>query len=435
MSNKKPSKGNTNLENKQNNGNNGQNTEQKKKIKIRKYNLTAMDYVTIGFTALIVLIMIFILLRTIRPDWFRFSGKEASASSSLTSPTASPTGEPTLFGTGNEYGNMTNSPYMREIDGRLYFTAAGENQIPYIYVTVDGETRPLLQANAFCLNVIRDPFTYAKDEAAHAYTVFYIDADGNICYFTDGPVYENRPFSNETAKAGKVMEGDYSEIAVRDQYLFFIDGDGHIGKISLLDNQYTVLSIETYSKLAVYGSTIYALNATDGSLYVLATTERPAATAAPTEDPSATGSAENASPSPTETPIPGVDEYEIQILEESADHFCIDGSWIYTVSDKGVIRYSGDGSGKDTLSSRKADYINVLGGQIFIIDGGTLYVGTAAQYLLGQETALGTVSTKDGINLTKGAVYVYDNTAHTLMVSKVDSETGAYGALTAVVLP
>jgi hypothetical protein len=180
----------------------------------------------------------------------------------------------------------------------------------------------------------------------------------------------------------------------------------------------------------VYGTSIFALHE-DGTIYLLSTVARPVSTPAPTQDPS---TAPSATPTPTEaaTPVPGVDEYEIQILTEKVTHFCVDGSYLYTVSDSGIVRRSGDGTMKDTLSKRKAEYINVLNGRIFVISQGTLYVGTASQYVAGTEVAIGSVSSSIGISLTEDAVYVY---AGGLKVSTYDKETDKYSDFTKVALP
>ncbi len=406
-----------------------QNEEQaKKKVKIKRFKLTVMDYITIGFTAVIVVIMVIILLQRIRPDWFTSSKKNNAAPT--ISAQATPQSTPTLSDVGNTYGNLSNNPYVCEIDDRLYFISAGADSIPYIYVTVDGETKALVQTNAACLNVITDPFTYADDEAASAYTVFFLDADGNICYLTDGPVYEEQPFMESTVTKVVYKEGAYRAIAIRGEYLFFIDGDGHVGKMSLVEESYAVLSKDKYTTLTVYGTSIFALHE-NGSLYLLSSSGRPAATATPTVDPSATATV-TPTPTATPTPVPGVDEYEMMILDEKVSHFCIDGTWIYTVSDKGIVRRTGDGSQKDTLSNRKADLVNVLDGKIYVLSEGTLYVGTDKDYLLGKEVAIGSVATKFGINVTEDAVYVY---AGGLKVSTYDSETDTYSALDFVALP
>lgn len=408
-----------------------QNEEQpkKKKVKIKRFQLTAMDYITIAFTAVIVVIMVIILLQRIRPDWFTSDNTSAAPTQAAQ---ATPTSTPTLSDMGNTYGNLSNNPYMCSLDDRLYFISAGADSVPYIYVTVNGETKALLPTNATCLNVITDPFTYQNDKAASAYTVFFLDADGNICYFTDGPVYEEQPFVGGTVTKVVCKEGNYRTIAVRGEYLFFIDGEGHVGKMSLVEESYAVLSKEKYTALTVYGTSIYALHE-DGTLYLIASSGRPAATETPTADPSATATA---TPTPTATstatPVPGVDEYEMMILAEKVNHFCIDGSWIYTVSDAGLIRRTGDGSQKDTLSSRKADFVNVLDDKIYVLSKGTLYVGTAKQYMLEQEVAIGSVATNFGINLAEDAVYIY---AGGLKVSTYDSETDTYSELELVALP
>lgn len=404
--------------------------KKKKKVKIKKYKLTVMDYITIGFTVVIVLIMVFILLRTIRPDWFQFSKQNDAQPSTSESATEAPSSTPTLSDIGNTYGNFSNSPCIAQIDDRLYFVSAGEDAVPYLYVKVGDETRKLIQDNVFCLNAISDPFTYADDAKAYAYTVFYLDADGNICYVADGPVYSDTPFTETLPEKKVYKEGAYKSIAVRGEYLFFIDGEGHVGKMSLIEDAYTVLSQESYIALSVYGSSIFAQHE-DGSIYLLSTVARPVSTAAPTEDASATPSA-TPTPTATATPVPGVDEYEMQILTEKVTHFCVDGAYLYTVSDSGIVRRSGDGSMKDTLSKRKAEYINVLDGQIFVVSQGTLYVGTAAQYVSGTEVAIGSVESSIGISLAEDAVYVY---AGGLKVATYDSETEKYSELTKVALP
>ncbi|MBR5499941.1 MAG: hypothetical protein IKV74_00270 [Clostridia bacterium] len=401
----------------------------KKKVKIKKYKLTVMDYITIGFTVVIVLIMVFILLRTIRPDWFQFS-KPGNAAPTLSASSTPAPSTPALKDNGNTYGNFSNNPCIAQVDDRLYFVSAGEDSTPYIYVKAGEETKKLVQSNAFYLNAISDPFTYQDDAQAYAYTVFFLDADGNICYFSDGPVYSDTPFTESLPEKKIYKEGAYKAIAVRDELLFFIDGEGHVGKMSLVEDSYTILSQESYTALSVYGTSIFALHE-DGTIYLLSTVARPVSTPTPTADPS---TAPSATPTPTEaaTPVPGVDEYEVQILTEKVTHFCVDGSYLYTVSDSGIVRRSGDGTMKDTLSKRKAEYINVLNGRIFVISQGTLYVGTASQYVAGTEVAIGSVSSSIGISLTEDAVYVY---AGGLKVSTYDKETDKYSDFTKVALP
>ncbi len=400
--------------------------QQPKKVKIKKYKLTVMDYITIGFTIVIVLIMVFILLRTIRPDWFQFSKSNNDTPTISGSGTPAPSSTPSLSDIGNTYGNFSNSPCIAQIDDRLYFVSAGEDAVPYIYVKVGEETKKLVQGNAFCLNAISDPFTYKDDAKAYAYTVFYLDADGNICYFSDGPVYSDTPFT-ETLPEKKVYKaGSYKSIAVRGELLFFIDGEGHIGKMSLVEDAYTILSKESYKTLSVYGSSIFAQKADDSSIYLLSTVARPVSTPAPT------GTSATPAPTATATPVPGVDEYEMQILAEKVTLFCVDGSYLYTVSESGIVRRSGDGTQKDTLSKRKADYINVLDGKIFVVSQGTLYVGTATQYVSGTEIAIGSVTSSIGISLAEDAAYVY---AGGLKVATYDKETDKYSELTKVELP
>ncbi len=400
-------------------------TQKSKKVKVKRFNLTTMDYITIGFTVVIVLIMIFILIRTIgnKQGWFEDDSTAKPGTSAAATATPSPT--PSLSEVGNTYGNLSADPVVCEIDDRLYFVSAGEDGTPYIYVQVDGETKALLQDNAHCINVVPDPFTFESDEDASGYTVFYLDADGKICTITDGPIYDDKPFMSKTVTKAASDKAGFRSIAVWGEYLYFIDSDGHVGKMSLIEEEYTVLSQETYTTLSVFSTSIFALHEDDGRLYVLSTTKRPDATAAPSETPTASATA-------TATPVPGVDEYEQQLIDVKANHFCIDGSWIYLATDNGVILYSGDGQSQYTVTNRKATYVNVLDGQVFILSAGTLYTGSLEQFLTNEEQAIGPVTTSVGISLAEDAVYVYTDK---LMVSKLDSETKQYSALTAVQLP
>lgn len=389
--------------------------------KKKKNNFTVMDYITIGFTVVIVLIMAFILLRTIRPDWFGLGEKNSESSATLPAfSTAQNTEPPTLSDLGNSYGNMTNDPAVREIGGRLYTIDTAEDRSTAVFVEVDGKKRELLRDSASCLNVISDPITYREDTNASAYTVLYLDADGNICCFTDGPVYENQPFSSVTAEKRILSAGKFRQITVRGEYLFFLDEAGHIGKMSLTEQASEILSKETYSCFAVTGTNLYALHEDDQTLYLLSTVARPKATAAPEE---------TASVAPGTSPVPGVDEYETQIISEKITHFCTDGNRLYLATENGVFRYTPDGTGKDQLTDRAASRINVQDDKIICLSGETLYAGTASELLIGRETTLGTVSGVSGISTTGSGVYVFSTADGKLLGAVRDTGTGSYGTL------
>ena len=164
-----------------------------------KYKFTAMDYITIGFTAVIVVIMVVFLLKALKPEWFEKKNKSdtpPAATQQNTDPQATkntpvdqPTEAPFYSGIGNTYGNMSNNAAAAEIDGRLYYVDTEESGKAALKVDDGERTRVIVggEAAISCVNVIKDPFTYADVAGSVAYKVMFLDGSGNICAVTDGP--------------------------------------------------------------------------------------------------------------------------------------------------------------------------------------------------------------------------------------------------------
>ena len=81
-------------------GKNSKSSSSSNSNKKKKYKFTAMDYITIGFTAIVVLLMIFFLVRSVKPELFKrkdrnSSKNAATATAAVNSPTEPAPAAPT----------------------------------------------------------------------------------------------------------------------------------------------------------------------------------------------------------------------------------------------------------------------------------------------------------------------------------------------------
>jgi len=398
----------------------------------QKYKLTVMDYVTIGFTAVIVLIMIFVLLKSVKPEWFKKKTASPTAVISETTPTPealpTETPEPEYTGIGTTYGNMSSNGKAAEIDGRVYFAAVDDGGLSGVYVDDGTEVKKLFEDNVLSLNVMKDPFTYADVANSVSYAVFYIDADNNVCAVTDGPYPASSDVTLEvepsvTSKT-MVVEGGVQTFTIAGDYMYFIDMNGTVGKLSLTGESLIALSRGTYSRLAIYYGTIYALS-TDGKIVELSSTGRPEETTEATAEAEAEATAE------TEESI--YDEYEKVVVDSGARAFCVYDDWLYVATDNGIVRYDVDSYGKDTLNkSVIADFINVDTLGIVYAADNSIYAGSAAQLMTGTCTKLGDTDCTS-LSLTSEGVYAYSPADRTMYKFAYDSESGTFGEKTALI--
>lgn len=350
-----------------------------------KYKFTAMDYITIGFTAIIVIIMVVFLLKALKPEWFEKKNKSdtpPAATQQNTDPQATentpvdqPTEAPFYSGIGNTYGNMSNNAAAAEIDGRLYYVDTEESGKTALKVD-DGETTRVLvggETAISCVNVIKDPFMYADVAGSVAYKVMFIDGSGNICAVTDGPFPsgDNSDLSEESATVTEkkaIAEGRFRSFVSVGAYLYGIDADGAIVKVSLDDASKTILSKNKYEALCVYFGSIYAL-CSDGDLYVLTTSARPA-----------DGDEAAEAQSGGDDAVPGVDKYEALIVEGQFRAMCLFDDWIYGAGEEGLVRYDADNYGRDSLSGAFAPFaVNVDRSGIFLLVDGAAYSSDASE--------------------------------------------------------
>ena len=350
-----------------------------------KYKFTAMDYITIGFTAIIVIIMVVFLLKALKPEWFEKKNKSdtpPAATQQNTDPQATentpvdqPTEAPFYSGIGNTYGNMSNNAAAAEIDGRLYYVDTEESGKTALKVD-DGETTRVLvggETAISCVNVIKDPFMYADVAGSVAYKVMFIDGSGNICAVTDGPFPsgDNSDLSEESATVTEkkaIAEGRFRSFVSVGANLYGIDADGAIVKVSLDDASKTILSKNKYEALCVYFGSIYAL-CSDGDLYVLTTSARPA-----------DGDEAAEAQSGGDDAVPGVDKYEALIAEGQFRAMCLFDDWIYGAGEEGLVRYDADNYGRDSLSGAFAPFaVNVDRSGIFLLVDGAAYSSDASE--------------------------------------------------------
>ena len=343
-----------------------------------------MDYITIGFTAVIVVIMVVFLLKALKPEWFEKKNKSdtpPAATQQNTDPQATkntpvdqPTEAPFYSGIGNTYGNMSNNAAAAEIDGRLYYVDTEESGKAALKVDDGERTRVIVggEAAISCVNVIKDPFTYADVAGSVAYKVMFLDGSGNICAVTDGPFPsgDDSDISEGDATVTEkktIADGRFGSFVSVGAYLYGIDADGTIVKVSLDDASKTILSKNKYEAFCVYFGSIYAL-CSDGDLYVLTTSARPAG-----GDDAADGQ------SGDNDAVPGVDKYEMLIAEGQFRTMCLFDDWIYGAGEEGLVRYDADNYGRDSLSGAFAPFaVNVDRRGIFLLVDGAAYSSDAS---------------------------------------------------------
>ncbi len=369
--------------------------------KKKKYKFTVMDYVTIGFTAVIVIVMVVFLIKTLKPELFERKNNNNTPAvtqqnevPATGAPTAEqPTEAPYYSGIGNVYGNMSNDAAAAEADGRTYFVDSEESGSKALKVSNGESERVLVSGEKRISSVcaIKDPFTYADVAGSKAYLVTFIDGEGRICAVTDGPLPSGDDSSvsedDATVTAKKVIaEGTYrSALSVGGQ-LYCIDGDGYIVKISLEDAAKTVLSKGRYSALCVYFGSIYAVSQS-GDLYLLSTTARPADEADGTDNGSDNSDADG-------------DKYEQLIAHGRYTCIAVFDDWVYAGGPDGFDRYDADKYGRDSLTAAFAPVaVNVDRRGIFFLiaegtgnGGGTelsLYKATAKNLLSGRAELIG----------------------------------------------
>ncbi len=349
-----------------------------------KYKFTAMDYITIGFTAVIVIIMVVFLLKALKPEWFEKKNKSdtpPAATQQNTDPQATentpvdqPTEAPFYSGIGNTYGNMSNNAAAAEIDDRLYYVDTEESGKAALKVDDGEKTRVLVggEAAISCVNVIKDPFTYADVAGSVAYKVMFLDGSGNICAVTDGPFPsgDDSDISEGDATVTEkktIADGRFRSFVSVGAYLYGIDADGTIVKVSLDDASKTILSKNKYEAFCVYFGSIYAL-CSDGDLYVLTTSARPAGGDDAAEDQSGDNDA-----------VPGVDKYEMLIAEGQFRTMCLFDDWIYGAGEEGLVRYDADNYGRDSLNGAFAPFaVNVDRRGIFLLVDAAAYSSDAS---------------------------------------------------------
>lgn len=384
--------------------NNSKNDKPKKK----RYKLQVMDIITIVFTAIILGIMGFVLYEQLSDG---DAGQNPNAVQTAV-PTAAPTKEPTLSDIGNIYGNITNDANVVVIDSREYFISADDNGDKHIYVTVDNVTTDLFKGEVSSLNVITDYITYNDQKDVDAYYVFYINQAGNVCYLYDGPVGDELE-QKASLTENIFLNGSYSSIDVSGEYVYHLDSNGNIGKTSILDKKTINLSADrAYQSFVLYYGEIFAQGKDDGFIYVMPS-------APETEDESA------ATATPTAEATPTVNE--VLLINEPVKDYVLDSDWIYTISDKGVVRYVTDGlNNKDTLSSTtNATAINAYNDAIFFIADNHLYTCTAKLFLMDNILDLGEVTSSEGINVSGSSIYLVNDKGK-LCKSSYNSESKTY---------
>ncbi len=361
------------------------NMEKNDKKAKAKYKFTAMDYITIGFTAVIVIIMVVFLLKALKPEWFEKKNKSntppaatqqnTDSQATENTPVDQPTEAPFYSGIGNTYGNMSNNAAEAEIDDRLYYVDTEESGKAALKVD-DGETTRVLvsgEAAISSVNVIKDPFAYADVAGSVAYKVMFLDGSGNICAVTDGPFPsgDNSDVSEENATVTEkkaIADGRFKSFVSVGAYLYGIDTEGSIVKVSLDDASKAILSKNKYEALCVYFGSIYAL-CSDGDLYVLTTSARPAEGDEAAEVQSGDDDA-----------VPGVDKYEMLVAEGQFRTMCLFDDWIYGAGEEGLVRYDADNYGRDSLSGAFAPFaVNVDRRGIFLLVDAAAYSSVASE--------------------------------------------------------
>lgn len=378
------------------------NEETKTKKKKKKYKLQVMDIITISFTAIIVGIMGFVV-------YDHFTDKQNDSSLATQAPvTAAPTSEPTLSDIGNIYGNLTNDANVVIIDNREYFISADDNGDKNIFVTANNVTASLIKTDASSLNVVTDYISFAGQINTKGYYVFYINADGNICYVVDGPV--GKDHEQKTSLTEVVfLSGSYSSINVSGEFLYHLNSDGVIGKTSIVNKTTQDLTSErAYKNFVLHYGEIYAQGRDDNYIYSVPSvlSDTSSATATPTGEEK--------------------ESNEKLIISDSIDAYALDNKWIYTAGENGIVRYLPDGlNKKDTLSKEKANKINVYNNAIFYMIGNHLYTSSFESLLLDSVIDIGEVSSSAGINISSSAIYIVNENGK-LCKSTYNAETKAY---------
>ena len=350
------------------------------KKKKEKYKFTVMDYITIGFTAAVVLLMIFFLVRSLKPEWFTKKNKSGGSTNTVVtaaptdnSGSVTPTEAPEYSGIGNGYGNMANGAVAAEIDSLTYFVR-DDGQLA-VKSESGGEARALTagESGLTSVNVIKDPFAYTDIADSVAYLVTYINADGRICGITDGPYPDPNSDAEldsepRAAEARTLAEGNYVSFTSVGQYFYAIDSDGLIWRIAIATGEKAALSSGRYSALCVYYGELFALG--EGGVYRMALTP-----AAQSETDEGTDTASENEP----------------IIAGQFTCFTVFDDWIYVGGESGLVRYDVDTLGKDSLSSTvRPVAVNVDKRGIFYAAGGELKLATAKELLTGSGRTLGT---------------------------------------------
>ncbi len=379
--------------------------------KKKKYKFTPMDYITIGFTAVIVVIMIIFLIRALKPEWFQKKSSEDNTVATASNPaatggteaTAAPTETPVYSGIGNTYGNMANNSIGAEIDGlEFYAVDAGDGGNMALAVNNGTAEKVILDGEKaiISVNVIKDPFVNSDVAGSVSYKIIFIDGDGKLCAATYGPLPSDSSSSVDAENAtltekNAITDGTFSSAVSVGEYVYAINEEGVIVRISLNDSSLTTLSMNKYSAICVYYGEIFALSQ-DGSIFVLKTSARPAA------DGQETGEGET-----SDETQPYTDEYEALISEGSFSTLTVFDDWIYAVGESGIVRFDSETYGRDSLSKTiKATAVSVDRNGIYLLveevsgDAGAaeevLYKCTAKELLTGSLMRIGAFAASNG---------------------------------------
>jgi hypothetical protein len=275
-----------------------------------------------------------------------------------------------------------------------------------------------------------------------AYKVSFIDGSGKICAVTDGP-FPSSSESTLTADDVKVTEkaaiaeGTYKSFVSVGAYLYCIDADGYVVRISLNDGAKVALSKNKYNALAVYYGSIYALS-DSGSIYVLTTSARPES-----------GSADGDSAESGEADGAVNDEYEKLVVSGEFGSICVFDDWVYAAGQSGLIRYDAESFGRDTLTTEfRPVAVNVDRRGIFMLvleasgDGSEQLVllnATAKDLLGGNPARIGAVAVSGNgdlggvpagsyrITLCADMVFVSSADGGSIFAVSYDSDAGSYG--------
>ena len=367
----------------------------------KKISLQPIDIVTIIFTAVIIGLMIFVVydqfadsnnsgnnqsISTAAPD-------NSSTPSATAAATATP--KPTLSDIGNIYGNITNDSKVAVIDEREYFISCDNDGKSHIYVNVDNKVKDLIQTDASSLSVVTDYLSYTDQKDVSSYYVFYINADGNICYVKDEPVGTGIT-ETTNAKEQVFLEGNYSSIDVSGEYVYHLDSAGKIEQTSILDKKTTAISSEKdYSDFVLYYGAIYAKCIDDNNIYSIS--------------------------------LKDSSKKETKLISTPCENFVLDNNWIYVFDDEGISRYSISGSDlKETvLSKSKITALNVYSDSIFYIRKDKLYTCSAKSLLLGENPTEICETESETINVSSNAIYLTEKD-NMLFKSSYDKESKTY---------